>query len=478
MEILKELFKKWAGTAPTHTESLKSAGSDRKYIRMGAEGISAIGVIGTSYEENRAFISICRHLYSKGLPVPQLYAVSDDCMHYLQEDLGDKQLYDYIAECHKTGTYDDITLNLLRATISRLADIQCLGAEGMDFQICYPVGSFNRRSIFWDLNYFKYYCLKPSGLEFNEDRLENDFERMADILLADEPSGTFMYRDFQSRNIMVCGTEPRFIDFQGGRRGPVEYDLVSFLWQARAAYPEQLKDELTDVYIRSLSKYRKVDETAFRTRLIHFVLFRTMQVLGAYGYRGNFERKQQFLDCMPAAMANLRGIAGQTIISDTYPYMADILCRLTELARYKSPAHSADDRLTVKITSFSYRKGIPEDGSGNGGGFVFDCRSMHNPGLYDEYKALTGRDSEVIEFLDRQGEIQVYLQNVYGLVDAAVNKYLSRGFTSLAVNFGCTGGHHRSVRCTECLAAHLHETFGDRIRILVTHRELNLYRKI
>ncbi|MCQ2074355.1 MAG: phosphotransferase [Bacteroidaceae bacterium] len=478
METLRELFEQWSGRVPTHTESLKASGSDRKYVRLSSGDISAIGVEGTSTEENRAFISICRHLHAKGLPVPELYAVSADCTCYLQEDLGDTQLYDFMAECRKENVYDGDTTALLHSVMERLADFQFHGADGMDFSVCYPVESFNRRSIFWDLNYFKYYCLKPSGLEFNEDILENDFERMAGILLTDEPFSTFMYRDFQSRNIMVCGSSPRFIDFQGGRRGPVEYDLVSFLWQARAAYPDELKDNLTSTYIKSLSKYRKVDETVFRTRLIHFVLFRTMQVLGAYGYRGNFERKQQFLDCMPAAMANLHGIACQPVIRDTYPYMSDILYRLTGLARYKSPLSSADDRLTVKITSFSYRKGIPEDDSGNGGGFVFDCRSMHNPGLYDRYKALTGLDNEVIEFLDNQGEIQVYLHNVYGLTDAAVNKYLSRGFTGLAVNFGCTGGRHRSVRCAECLAAHLHGTFGDRIRILVTHRELNLHRKI
>ena len=477
METLKELFKEWSGTMPENVCRLTPAGSNREYWRLGGSGRTAVGVVGTSVEENRAFIAICRHLHSKGLPVPELYAVTGDGLGYLQEDLGDTALFDILEPCRTQGVYDADSIALLEDVLRILPDIQFAGADGLDFSVCYPTESFDRRSIFWDLNYFKYYYLKTSGIEFNEEKLENDFGTIAEILLKDEPYDTFMYRDFQSRNIMVTDGRPRFIDFQGGRRGPVEYDLASFLWQARAAYPAGLRQHLIDVYFQSLSRYRSTDYATFRAALSHIVLFRTLQVLGAYGFRGKIERKPHFLASIPAAIGNLRVLLDEGTGRNDYPYLFGLLQQLA--GQYEQPLQEkGDSRLTVSITSFSYRKGIPEDCSGNGGGFVFDCRSMHNPGLYERYKPLDGRDREVIDFLDEQGEIQVFLENVYGLVDPAVEKYLGRGFTHLAVNFGCTGGHHRSVRSAECLAAHLHDRFGDRITVTITHRELKTFRRL
>ncbi len=474
MDRLYELFRQWSGSEPDGFDKIKAAGSDRAYFRLRSGDRSAIGVIGTSTEENTAFITLCRHLRSKELPVPELYAVSDDGNCYLQEDLGDLSLFDRLAECRSTGCYDEESLRLLENIARLLPDFQFKGVDGMDFSVCYPVESFDRRSILWDLNYFKYCFLKPSGLDFNEDRLEDSFDRLAGTLLRDAPYSTFMYRDLQSRNIMVRGDGlPWFIDFQGGRRGPIEYDLVSFLWQARAAYPAFLRERLIDVYIESLSKYRKINASAFRTSLDHFVLMRTLQVLGAYGYRGNFEHKAQFLNSIPAAISNLREVLAAGTGKDEYHYLWEILGKLTEMPQYQAPVQEAQDgKLTVRITSFSFRKGIPSDASGNGGGFVFDCRSMHNPGLYDEYKPLDGRSLPVIKFLEGQGEIQIYLDNVYGLVDPAVDKYLKRGFTNLMVSFGCTGGRHRSVCCAESLASHLHSKYGDHINIILNHREM------
>lgn len=485
METLKSLFSRHFGIAPTECRRLTPAGSNREYWRLTSDSsdsighISAIGVIGTSSDENRAFFTICRQLRSKGLPVPELYLTADDGSRYLQQDLGDTALFNLLEPCRSSGIYDGSSVSLLEKVMTVLPDIQFLGADGLDFSVCYPVESFDRRSILWDLNYFKYYFLKTSGLEFHEALLEDDFDRLTAILLKDAPYDTFMYRDFQSRNVMVRDGAPWFIDFQGGRRGPVEYDLASFLWQARAAYPKQLREHLINTYIGSLQRYRRTDTAQFRAGLNHIVLFRTLQVLGAYGFRGTIERKPHFLASIPAAIANLRELLDEGTGRNEYPYLYGLLLQLTNQDYAGQPsataiAQNADgpQPLTVRITSFSYRKGIPEDNSGNGGGFVFDCRSMHNPGLYDRYKPLDGRDREVIDFLDEQGEIQKFLNGVYSLTDPAVEKYLSRGFTSLAVSFGCTGGHHRSVRSAECLAAHLHGKYGSKLRIVLAHREL------
>ena len=391
-------------------------------------------------------------------------------MYYLLQDLGDESLFGLMESARESGQYSPAQVALLEKVMCLLSDIQYKGGKDMDYSVCFPCEAFDRRSIFWYLNYFKYSFLKATGLEFHEARLEDDFERLASILLADAPYDTFMYRDFQARNVMVKEGEPWFIDFQGGRRGPVEYDVASFLWQARAAYPSDLRNHLIDVYVESLGRYRKVDAAAFRKGLMHFVLFRTLQVLGAYGFRGYFERKQHFIESIPAAIGNLRDLLDAGVGSTEYPYLIEVLRGLVELPQF-APVKAAD-KLTVRVMSFSYRKGgIPEDPSGNGGGFVFDCRAMHNPGKYDQYKKITGADAPVIEFLESQGEVQQYLDHVYGLVDPAVGKYLERGFSNLMVAFGCTGGQHRSLYCANHLGAHLKEKFGDRIRIVLEHRE-------
>ncbi len=317
----------------------------------------------------------------------------------------------------------------------------------------------------FDLNYFKYCFLKPSAVEFNEVKLQDDFERFAGELLKDD-SDTFMYRDFQARNVMLKDGEPYFIDFQGGRRGPIYYDVASFVWQARAEYPDWLKEKMLSAYMDALKEYMNFERQAFDERLRLFVLFRTLQVLGAYGFRGLVEHKAKFVVAIPQALENLRGII--EYIADDYPYMYEVLKELAGIERF---ARTRDDgRLELKVYSFSYKKGIPEDLSGNGGGYVFDCRSTHNPGRYEPYKKLTGMDAEVIKFLEDDGEILEFLKNVYPLVENHVETYKRRGFTHLMVSFGCTGGQHRSVYCAEHLARHIAGLHPD-IRVRLIHRE-------
>ena len=465
-EQIKNLYRTYTGHEAEEVTELPSSGSNRRYFRLHGPQ-TLIGVSGTSIEENRAFIYMADHFRQKGLPVPEVYAQSDDQSFYLQEDLGDTLLFDAIEKGRKSSVFDESEKTLLRQTITKLPEIQFMGSDSFDFSYCYPQEEFNQRSILWDLNYFKYCFLKATGMEFQENRLEDDFLKMSDVLLRNQ-SATFMYRDFQSRNVMIRDGQPWFIDFQGGRKGPVYYDVASFLWQAKAKYPEDLRQELLLDYIEALRKYMPVDEKYFLSQLRHFVLFRTLQVLGAYGFRGYFEKKPHFIQSVPFAIENLRQLLKQDY--PEYPYLCGLLRELTELKQFSDDLQRRT--LEVKIVSFAYKKGIPNDPTGNGGGFVFDCRAINNPGKYERYNHFTGLDEPVIRFLEEDGEITVFLEHVYDLVDASVKRYLDRGFTNLMVCFGCTGGQHRSVYSAQHLAEHLHQKFG--VKVSLTHREQNI----
>jgi aminoglycoside/choline kinase family phosphotransferase len=465
-EFLQDLYTKYAGHEPTNVIELASSGSNRRYFRLYGEP-TLIGVIGTSRAEDEAFLYLSNHFKEKGLPVPEVVAVSDDKMTYLQSDLGDTILFDEIEKGRKTKSFSAEERELLTKTIRQLPDFQFAGAVGLDFGKCYPAAQFDVRSIMWDLNYFKYCFLKATGLEFDESRLEDDFQALAEVLMRSQ-SSTFMYRDFQSRNVMLSDGKPYFIDFQGGRKGPFYYDVASFLWQAKAGFPQSLRMELLHQYIDALRKYKPVDEAYFFEQLRHFVLFRTLQVLGAYGFRGYFEKKPHFMQSVPYAIANLKELLGTPF--PEYPYLSEMLGQLVELKQFTDQMQKR--ALTVRVLSFAYKKGIPDDTTGNGGGYVFDCRAVNNPGKYDRYKPFTGLDEPVIKFLEDDGEIITFLEHCYELVDATVKRYVDRGFTNLMVSFGCTGGQHRSVYSAQHLAEHLNEKFN--VKVELTHREQNI----
>ena len=469
---LLSLYTSYTGASPKSIEPITGSGSNRQYVRFtSAEGQSLIGVVGTSLEENHAFITLARHFAEKGLPVPQVLAVSDDERCYLQNDLGSRSLFDALHNGREAGgQYDETERELLRRTIAELPRLQLLGAQGLDFSVCYPQPEMDETNVMFDLNYFKYCFLKATGIDFHELRLEQDFRALARDLLKEQSSlPTFLYRDFQARNVMLdAAGNPHFIDFQGGRKGPLYYDLASFLWQASARYPKALREELIGVYCDSLKEV----QGTFNFQLSSFnlfVLFRLLQVLGAYGFRGYFERKQHFLDSIPPALENLRDLLAD---ENSYPY-PELRKVLEAVSLSAEKQHFATDKLTVRIFSFSYKRGIPEDTSGNGGGYVFDCRSTHNPGRYEPYKQITGLDAPVIKFLEDDGEILTFLDSVYRLADAHVERYIQRGFTDLMFSFGCTGGQHRSVYCAQHLAEHLHKKYG--ICIDLTHREQGIH---
>lgn len=501
MEQLTLLYKAYTGHDPLFCETITGSGSNRQYFRLtDADGHSVIGVVGTSRDENHAFCYLSRHFTLRQLPVPQVLIESEDGLRYLQTDLGDVSLFDALKNGREAGgRYTQAERELLRRTIAQLPNLQIRGARGLDFSHCYPQAEMDRTNVLFDLNYFKYCFLKATGLDFHEMKLEASFQLMAKDIVEDQQEA-FLYRDFQARNVMLDAEgNPWFIDFQGGRKGPIQYDLASFLWQASARYSNELRRELIDVYIESLKQYTEVNEQKFRQRLQLFVLFRLLQVLGAYGFRGYFERKKHFLESIPPAMQNLRELLSEED-GCPYPYLREVLTALVELPQFapqpETPLqredgyktadvnvykpHPADGPATfskydgkgplaVKVFSFSYKKGIPEDECGNGGGYVFDCRSTHNPGRYEPYKKLTGLDEPVIRFLEDDGEILTFLESVYKLADAHVQRYIQRGFTSLMFCFGCTGGQHRSVYSAQHLAEHLHKKFGIEVR--VCHRE-------
>jgi len=462
--ILNSLYRQATGTAPHRITELTGSGSNRRYYRIEGDAGTFIGVIGESTDENTAFIKLANRFADRGLRVPRVIAVTPDRSAYIQEYLGDTLLFDAIADGRATGNFSDEEKHLLTMTIRSLADIQYRGAEGLDFNVCYPLPEFCRRTVMWDLNYFKYNFLKLSNIPFNESLLEDDFDRLADYLLS-ERYDTFMYRDFQSRNVMIRDGQPWFIDFQGGRKGPAHYDVASFLWQAKANIPADLRDELIDEYLDAVSQYADIDGDNFKERLQHVALFRLMQVLGAYGFRGLFEKKLHFLESIPPALMKINELIAANGFSQ-YPTLVNVL---GQLADKFIPSGLKPDHLTVTIRSFSYKRGIPDDASGNGGGFVFDCRGLHNPGRYDEYKKLTGMDAPVINFLEARGEVQPFMDHCKALADSSVEVYLRRGFTSLTIDFGCTGGQHRSVYCAEKMAEHLSRKYG--VDIKLQHRE-------
>ncbi|MBO7068478.1 MAG: phosphotransferase [Bacteroidaceae bacterium] len=481
MEILKKLYTELTGQQVVLCDELPGAGSNRKYYRLfGSDGCTLIGVVGTSLEENRAFCYLAQHFTEYKLPVPAVVAQSSDSLRYLQVDLGNRSLFDALKEGREAGgRYSLAEIQLLHHTISLLPKIQIVGAQGLDFTKCYPQEALDETNVLFDLNYFKYCFLKTTGVDFHEMKLESVFRMMAQDIVA-IPGDSFMYRDFQARNVMLDKEgNPCFIDFQGGRRGPVQYDVASFLWQASARYSKSLREELIQTYISSLRQYIDVNEKQFRHDLKLCVLFRLLQVLGAYGFRGYFERKKHFLKSIPPAMESLHDLLKEG--GCPYPYLNEVLTALVAMAQFApEPApvvrtdasvsrYDAQGPLVVRVFSFSYKKGVPEDTSGNGGGYVFDCRGTHNPGRYEPYKKLTGLDEPVIRFLEDDGEILVFLESVYRLADAHVQRYLERGFTSLMFSFGCTGGQHRSVYCAQHLAEHIHEKFGIEVRIC--HRE-------
>lgn len=532
VDAVSYLYKSWGGEEPAHVDVLPQSGSDRRYFRLyNSKGETVIGTHGLNVPENETFIYFGGWFKAKGLPVPEVIAVSDDKTIYLQQDLGDVSLLNVLEQ---QGFQPEV-YNLFKESLHQLARLQVLGDEGLDYDRCLTNKEFGKQAIMADLLYFKFYFLDGLRKPYDKQKLIDDFEALSTYLTYTEYK-YFMFRDFQSRNIMVAGfpltpvgsgtaaaqgqaapITPKeglsaiqdqlkqdadnstaslksgagaaghpsfggagesgtvnFIDFQGGMKGAPQYDVASILWQARANLPDEWKESLLVDYINYFEEVvgQSIDRDVFRGQYNGYVLIRLLQVLGAYGFRGLFERKAQFLTAIPQALRNLRWFVENNSVGIMVPEFRKVLqlCIDEEVIQRFTPVQATEDTpLVVKISSFSYRKGIPEASSIHGGGFVFDCRGIDNPGRHHQYKEIHGRDQPVMEYLERQTKMQDFLNSVFDMVDISVEEYIKRGFDSLSVNFGCTGGQHRSVYAADALAKHLHSKY--KVKVELYHRE-------
>jgi aminoglycoside/choline kinase family phosphotransferase len=470
MDILQQLFEQRFHTAAEQVVPLqgKLGGSGRKILRLTGGGSSAIGILYDVREENAAFLEFSRHFRRHELPVPEIYGEDLAQGAYLEEDFGDTTLFEFLSK-HRTG--DKIAseaVDAYRKVIAVLPRFQVEAARDLNYKVCYPRGSFDRQSISWDLNYFKYYFLRLAGIPFNEQALEDDFSRLTKFLLG-APHDYFLYRDFQSRNIMWRNSQPYFLDYQGGRKGALQYDVASLLYDAKADLPPEQRQQLLDHYLDTLGGFIKLDRDAFMQHYYAYVYVRIMQALGAYGFRGFYERKAHFLQSVPYALKNLRWLLHNVTLPIAVPTLLEAFNSMLGSETLQNLASDADN-LVVRIFSFSFHRGWPKDETGNGGGFVFDARSLRNPGREEQFKALTGRDAPVIEYLNQQEAAHQFLASVLSLVDASISEYQRRKFKHLMVSFGCTGGQHRSVYLAEQLAKRLRNRNG--VEVILRHREL------
>ena len=456
----------YAQKTPTSCVPLAQSGSHRRYYRFTFEDNSTlIGAYNEDVTENRAFFEYTRFFDAQGLNVPKLLAVHEDQKHYLLNDLGTQTLYDKLCENRKeNGGFQEV-MDDYRKVVAALPKFQLTAKKGLDMSVAYPRAAFDRQSMQWDLNYFKYYYLKMVYIPFNEQLLEDDYQAFMDYLLAADDD-YFLYRDFQSRNIMVLQDDVYFIDYQGGRKGALQYDIASLLYDAKADRSPEIREELLECYLDNLSQLIPVDRQQFKAYFNAFALIRIMQAMGAYGYRGYFERKTHFLQSVPYAIRNMRYLLEHHALPEHLTELRQVLQTVVDSHVETTPQNT--ENLTVTIQSFSYKKGIPADNSGNGGGFVFDCRALPNPGREKQYATFTGRDECVIRYLKQYKEVETFENHVFAIVDMSVDNYLERKFTHLTVNFGCTGGQHRSVYFAERTAKHLRAKYPQ-IEVELTH---------
>ena len=467
MDALQQLFEQRFHAPASSIRSLqgKLSGSGRNIFRLSNAQSSAIGILYGVREENVAFLEFSRHFRRYGLPVPEIYAEDLDHGAYLEQDLGDTSLFEFLSQNRKGDDIAPEAIDAYRAAIAILPRFQIEAGRELNYSVCYPRASFDRQSIAWDLNYFKYYFLKLAGVPFSEQALEDDFSTLTDFLLSAERD-YFLYRDFQSRNIMLPQGQPFFLDYQGGRKGALQYDVASLLFDAKADLPPALRQQLLDHYLDSLAGYISLDRPEFLRYYYAYVYVRIMQALGAYGFRGFYERKAHFLQSVPYALKNIRWLLHNIELPIALPALIEAFQGMLRSEKLLSIASEADN-LVVRVFSFSFHRGLPKDESGNGGGFIFDGRSLPNPGRQERFKDLTGKDGPVIEYLNQQAGVHQFIGNVNSLVDASVAEYQRRSFKNLMVSFGCTGGQHRSVYLAEQLAEHLRNKNG--VEVVLRH---------
>jgi len=465
------LFEKWAKEEKISFCSLPISGSSREYYRIVSKNKTAIGVFYPNKKENIAFLEFSKHFFKKGLNVPKVYSQNLNRGIYLIQDLGDETLFSFLTKKRESRKFSPLLVETYKKVVAELVRFQTLGGKGLNYKLCYPRGKFDRQSMLWDLEYFKYYFLKLAKIRFNEQELEKSFRVFIDYLLETD-CGYFLYRDFQSRNIMIYKNIPYFIDYQGGRKGALQYDLASILFDAKADIPAETREELLNYYVGLLEKNKEVGRENFLKYFYPYCLIRILQAMGSYGFRGFFQRKEHFLQSIPFALKNLEYLLGKVDLPKETKPLISILKEMINSPELKVFEKRKNNILTLRINSFSYKGGIPFDSSGNGGGFVFDCRGLTNPGRLKGYEKLNGKDKKVVDFFRDKDDVKKFLQNVYSLTDQSIKTYLGRGFTDLMLSFGCTGGQHRSVYCSQKLKEYLNQKYNkgeEKIKIIISN---------
>jgi len=465
IEAISKLFVSIGNPMPGRIEKLPQSGSDRIYFRIYSGTETFIATYNLNKKETQTFVYFSRHFVNAGLPVPQILGVNEDDTIYIQQDLGTESLLNKLEE-HGHGNH---AYRLFQKSLSELARVQILGDKDLNYDWCLTAKEFGKQAIMSDLLYFKYYFLDTLQLPYDKQAMLDDFDALSTYLTRTE-NKYFMFRDFQSRNIIVKDDAVNFIDYQGGMKGALQYDVASLLWQAKAELSEEWKNSLLDYYMDEVDTLlqKPVDRITFVSQYNGYVLIRLLQVMGAYGFRGLFERKAHFLSSIPLALRNMQFFIDNKRIGIVTPEFDRVLRLVVAddmIKRFEPPQANTDTPLEIEVNSFSYKKGIPVDESENGGGFVFDMRSIFNPGRFDEYKTLTGKDRAVQDFLEQRTRMNEYLNSAWDLIDISVAEYLQRGFSHLVINFGCTGGQHRSVYAAEQTARHLRNKYKVKVKL-------------
>lgn len=469
---IKTLFSQYSKAAITAIEKLPQSGGDRVYFRLLTDNGNFIATYNTNIKENNTFIAFSKHFKNVDCPVPDIYAVNEDATIYIQQDFGDASL---LHELETIGHTDKVYA-LYQKSLKELANLQINGDKGLDYNLCITSKEFGKQAIIADLLYFKYYFLDTLKIPYDKEKLIDDFDALS-TYLSHVDHKYFMFRDFQSRNVMVNNEGVHFIDYQGGMKGALQYDVASLLWQAKAELSDEWKNKLLQYYIGCVEEIlqKPVDKNRFEAQYNGYVLIRLLQVLGAYGFRGLFERKAHFLTSIPLALHNLKWFLFNKHVGIVLPEFERLLQLIIEddiVKRFQPTKATAATPLLVKINSFSFLKtGYPKDETENGGGFVFDMRGILNPGRIDEFKTQSGQDKGVIDFLEQQTKMPDFLNSIYNIVDIAVEDYIHRGFESLMINFGCTGGQHRSVYAAEQVARHLKNKFNVKVQLSHMNKE-------
>ncbi len=472
-EEIKELFRTYSNSQIINIEKLPQSGSDRIYFRIITKEGSFIATANQNVRENVTFFNFSNHFRKNNIPVPEIYVANDTQTIYIQQDLGDESLLNKLEHYG----YTEYTYDLFKKTLKALAWLQIKGDNNLDYNWCITSKKFGKQAIIADLLYFKYYFLDTLKIPYDKEKLIDDFEALA-IYLTRVEHKYFMFRDFQSRNVMVKNDAVYFIDYQGGMKGALQYDVASLLWQAKANLSEEWKDSLLEYYIDCAEDVlqKQINRVQFTSQYNGYILIRLLQVLGAYGFRGLFERKAHFLTSIPLALRNMKWFAANKYIGIVLPEFERVLKVIVQeeiVKRFEPVQADASTPLVVKIKSFSYLiSGYPTDETPNGGGFVFDCRGILNPGRIEEYKSVNGRNKSVMDFLEQQTKMPEFLNAVYNIIDIAVVNYIERGFEHLMISFGCTGGCHRSVYAADALARHVRNKFN--VKIELHHIEQNI----